>query len=292
MLAQGGEEAVVVEGGGAQGEDEGAQLGGRVPGQLADGVQLLPGPVGVVGEVAQGRARGQADAEQRLGGGVVQLEGDAVALLDDAQLAALLVQPGVLDGEGGVGRQQADQGLVGVGEAGPRLLVGQVEGAHDVALEHDRHAEERPHPRVGRRPPAEPGVGPHVVAPVGGGVAQQGAEESVGLGQGTDGFHQIVAHAHVDELGEPVPGLVGDADGRVTGAHQLLGRRRQPLEHGGHRQVAGHPEHGFADRGQGGGGQRRVGCGRRRVGGHRGPFFPPRGERGVAGSLRRSWGGW
>ena len=82
----------------------------------------------------------------------------------------------------------------------------------------------------------------------------------------------------------PSPALVGDADGRVAGVDQPLGGRRQPLEHGVHRQVAGHPQHRLAHRGQGG--RRLLGVGSEGPGvggrghGHRhpliGPFSPPK----------------
>ena len=66
--------------------------------------------------------RSRAHAEQPLDHRVVQFAREPVALLDDAQLAAALVEPRVLDRDRGVGREQADQVLVVVGELGRACL--------------------------------------------------------------------------------------------------------------------------------------------------------------------------
>ena len=54
--------------------------------------------------------------EQPLDHRVVQVPGDPLPVLDQRQLADPGVQPGVLDGHAGGGRQRDDQLLVDVGE--------------------------------------------------------------------------------------------------------------------------------------------------------------------------------
>ena len=111
--------------------------------------------------------------------------------------------------------------------AGAALLVGEVEGADDVARRHDRHAEERPHRRVRGRPPAaEAGVLGDVVGPVGRGVGQHGVEQAVGARQRAEAGDQLVAHAHGHEPGELVALGLGDADGGVAGVDEVARARR------------------------------------------------------------------
>ena len=76
---------------------------------------------------------------------VVQLTREPVALLDDAQLAAALVQARVLDRDRRVRGQQLDHLLVVERERRAVLLLGQVERADDLAAGDDRHAQEGPH---------------------------------------------------------------------------------------------------------------------------------------------------
>ena len=77
--------------------------------------------------------RSSASAEELLRDRVVQLAREPVALLDDAQLAAALVEAGVLDRERGVGGEHLDELLVGLVELLGADLVGEVEGADDPA---------------------------------------------------------------------------------------------------------------------------------------------------------------
>ena len=58
----------------------------------------------------------QAGREQTLDDGVVQIAGDALAVLDQRELLHPGVQPGVLDGDPGRGREADHELLVDVGE--------------------------------------------------------------------------------------------------------------------------------------------------------------------------------
>jgi hypothetical protein len=162
----------------------------------------------------------------------VQLAGQPAPLLDQRQLAAVLEQPGLVDGDGSVRGQQHHRRLVARGEGVGALLVGQVEGADDVAGRHDGHTQERAHAGMGRGPPApEAGIPRDVVGAVGRGVGQHGVEDPVGAGERAQLGDQLVAHAHRDELGELVALGLGHADGGVTGPHQLAGADGQLVQH-------------------------------------------------------------
>ena len=179
----------------------------------------------------------------------MELTGQAVALLEDRQLLAGLVEAGVLDEDGGVGGEVADEALV-VGRE-PSVLVGEVEGADDVAAEHDGHGEERVQVGVGGRPPAhEAVVGAHVLAAERLGVVERGAEEPVGAGEGTDGVDLCVGEPGGDPAAEAVPLLVGHAEGRVRGPGQASGGVDEALQHRVGAEVAGDAEQGLAHRGQ------------------------------------------
>ena len=80
----------------------------------------------------------------------MQVPGDAVAVLDEPQLAQLGVEPGVLDRDAGSRGQADDQLLVDVAEHVGRPLVGEVEVAEELVTYPDRHPEERAHRRVTR----------------------------------------------------------------------------------------------------------------------------------------------
>ena len=88
VLPQGGREPVSLELGRAQLEDEVAQLLERLLRQLPQAVDLNAGRVFVDTEQRVGRLRRQREREQLLADHVVQLEGEAVALVEDRELAA------------------------------------------------------------------------------------------------------------------------------------------------------------------------------------------------------------
>ena len=60
--------------------------------------------------------------EEPLDDGVVQVAGDALAVLDTRQLGDAGVQPGVLDRDAGGGGEADDELLVDVGEHSPPVL--------------------------------------------------------------------------------------------------------------------------------------------------------------------------
>ncbi len=181
----------------------------------------------------------------------MQLSGQASPLLDDAQLATGLDQAGLLDGHGSMGRQQADQALVGLVEGRASLLVDQEEGADDVSLEDDGHPEERTHARMGLGPPREAGIAGHVERAVRAGIDQQRPEQPVGPGQGPDGVDELVAHPGGDERREAVALGIRGPEGGVAGPGQGPGGDHHALQHGVDGALAGHTQNGVAHRVQG-----------------------------------------
>ncbi len=236
VLGQARDQAVALERGRAQLEDQRPQL-------AEDLLEQRSRAVHVVG------LQPEPEPEQRLREGVVELAGEAVALLEHRQLAPGLVQAAVLDEHGGVVGEVAHEPLVVLGEAA--VLVGEVEGAHHLAPEHDRHGEEGVEVGMGGRPPAvEAVVAAHVVAAERLGVVERGAQEAVVAGERADGVDLLVGEPGRDPAAEPVALLVGHAQRRVAGAAEAPGRLHQPLEDGVGAQVAGDPEERLAHRGQ------------------------------------------
>ena len=235
----------------AQLEHHRAQLVHRAARQLLHAPDLLAGGRIAAGEQLARRLGREHDAEQLLGDGVVQLAREPVALLHDAQLAAALVQPGVLDRERGVRGQQRDQALVGVREAVRPGLVGEVERADDAPARHDRHAEERAHVRVRRGPPAaEARVRVDVAGAVGLGRLQHRAEHAVRPRQRAHRGDQLVAHPRRDEAGERAL-AVRDAERGVARAAQLARGVHEPLEHRLDLALGGEREHDVRERAEG-----------------------------------------
>ena len=115
----------------------------------------------------------------------------------------------MLDEQRGVVGQLTDEALVLLREAA--ILVGEVEGPHHLAAEHDRHGEERV--EVGIGPTAttrEAVVAAHVLAPERLGVVERGAEQPVVAGERTDRVDLLVRETRGDPAAEPVALLVGD----------------------------------------------------------------------------------
>ena len=99
VLGQAGDQPVALEVGRPQLEDQRSQLG-------EDLLEQVRAPVDVAG------LQPEAEAEQRLREGVVQLAGEPVALLEHRQLAAGLVEAAVLDEHRGVVGEVAHEALV------------------------------------------------------------------------------------------------------------------------------------------------------------------------------------
>ena len=117
VLGERDREPLGFERGRAQVDDDRAQLLHRLAGEVARELDLRARRRDVAIEQRAAGLGGEHDAEELLRDRVVQLAGEPVALLDDAQLAAALVQPGVLDRERGVRGERLDERLVVVGEA-------------------------------------------------------------------------------------------------------------------------------------------------------------------------------
>jgi hypothetical protein len=202
VLAQRGGQPLGLRRGRAQLEDQRAQLLHRPLGEVLQAGDLLARlraatvAVPVAVEQRGGGLGGEHDPEQLLGHRVVQLAGQPVALLEDAQLAAALVQPRVLDGDRRMGGEHLDHLLVARVERVRALLLGEVEGADHPPPGDDRHPEERAHLRVGGRPPAAEARVPADVR-----RAQRRRvgrdhrpEHPVRARQRPHGRHQVVAH--------------------------------------------------------------------------------------------------
>src|SRR5262245_62771707 len=91
--------------------------------------------------------RGEAQAEQRLRDCVVEFASDALAFLDESQLATLLEKPGVGQRDRRMRRQHTEQPLVVVGELGTADRVREVNRTENLigvaAGPEDRDTEER-----------------------------------------------------------------------------------------------------------------------------------------------------
>ena len=116
VLGERDREALGLERGRAQVDDDRAQLLHRLARELARELELRAGGCDVALEQRAAGLGGEHDAEELLRDRVVQLAREPVALLDDAQLAAALVQARVLDRERGVRGERLDERLVVVGE--------------------------------------------------------------------------------------------------------------------------------------------------------------------------------
>ena len=112
LLAQRALEPVALELGRPQPEDQRAQLVERLARELAQPLDLGARGLGVAVELGRRRLGGQHQAEQLLADDVVELEREPVALGDDRQLPAALVQARVRDRDRGVRREQLDQLLI------------------------------------------------------------------------------------------------------------------------------------------------------------------------------------
>src|SRR5215469_3278291 len=168
------------------------------------------------------------------------------ALLEDRELPAALVQPGVGQRDGRMRREQPEQLLVPFGEAAGDALAGGEDDAEYVAPVPDRDAQEVRHVRVRRRPPLEPGIGADVVHPDRLALAQQHAEHAVLARYRPDRLLLALGYAVNDELGER-PVIVGHAERRVPGIDERAGRPDDHLQHVAGGQLPGHREHYLAD---------------------------------------------
>ena len=165
----------------------------------------------------------QAGGEQPLDDVVVQIPGDALALVEQPGGASHLVEAGVLDGQPG-GRGQADRELlVDIGEHLTVGLVGQVQVAEDDAAQADRHAEERRHRRMVRWESEAVRMGVQVGEPQRLGFQDQQTENPVAFGSRTDAGGLLLVDPDGDELGQTRPGFIEHTQRRVLCIDQIGG---------------------------------------------------------------------
>ena len=105
--------------------------------RLADAIDDLGGS-----RHARRALQGHAHREDALNDPIMEVAGDPVPVVQEADEAHRLVQPGVLDGDAGGLRQRFGHGFVLLVEALPAHLVGQVEIPVDLAAHPQGHAQE------------------------------------------------------------------------------------------------------------------------------------------------------
>ena len=141
-----------------------------------------------------------------------------------------LVQPRVLDRDGGLRGEQLRQLLVLVGEVEAAGLLGQVEVAVRDAAEDDRQAEERLHRRVVRWKAHRTRVVRDFVQPQRLRVADQDAEDAAAVRKVADRRVRLGVDPRRQEPLERLAGLVDHAEGRVARAGDLRGRLDDALQ--------------------------------------------------------------
>ena len=126
----------------------------------------------------------QPGGEEPLDDGVVEVAGDALAVLDEGEVGDPGVEAGVLDGDAGRGGEGDDHLLVDVAEDVVARLVAEVEVAEHLVAHPHRHTEERAHRRVVGREPVAVGVLPEVGEADRLGVDDEQPEDAVALRAG------------------------------------------------------------------------------------------------------------
>ena len=139
------------------------------------------------------------------------------------------VQPGVGDRDRRPVGEHDHRLLVLRGERAV-VLLGQVEVPPRLALDQQRHAEERPHRRVRDREAVGPRVRAHVVQAQRMRVGDQHAEHAAPARGVADRPVGLLVDPGGDEALEPLAALVEHADRRVPGAGQLARDVEQPLQ--------------------------------------------------------------
>ncbi len=210
---------------------------------------LDPGPrlIGVVVHELRDVLEREAYPVDALDDPVVEILADPLALLDDRQALDLLVEPGVLDGDPGVEGEHLDERLVGLAELPRPALVRQVEVADGLALDRDRHAQERGHPGMVGREPVAPGMTGDVGDPERTPAADDQAQETVALRQGPDPLAVGPADPARDEPLEDAVG-VGDPQGGVFRSDQVPRPVADQLEDPIDREDPGDPPGGRIER--------------------------------------------
>ena len=183
-----------------QGEDRVADLADRLV-EIVDGLRDPLRHLRLHGDEARGLER-DAGGEQSLDHLVVEIAGDAVAVLEHRDLLDPLHEPGLVDGHAGRGRERHCEGLVVVAELGRPPLLAEVQVAEHLAPHPDRHAEERAHRRVVRRKAIRVRVLREIRQPQRLGIDDEQTEDAVSLGQVPDRSVGRRVDADGDELAQ------------------------------------------------------------------------------------------
>ena len=163
----------------------------------------------------------QTGGEQSLDDVVVQIPGDALALVEQPGGACHLMEAGVLDRQSG-GRGQADSKLlIHIGEHLIVSLVGHVQVAVDDAAQADRHSEERRHRRMVRWESETVRVGVQVGEPQRLGFQDQQTENPVAFGSRTNAGGRFLVDSDRDEFGQTRTGFIEHTQGRVLCIDQV-----------------------------------------------------------------------
>ena len=110
------------------------------------------------------------------------------------------------------------------------VLLGQVQVSPGLTVDHDRHAQERRHRRMGEREAVGLRVHAHVRQPQRAGVADQHSKHAAPPRQVADRAVRLFVDPDGEEALEPLAAFVQHADRRVLGARQLTRNRQQPLK--------------------------------------------------------------
>ena len=239
----------LVPGAGRRGADAGAEGEDRRSDLLDRQVEVVDGRLQAIGRllVADHPRRpleGQADREQLLDHGVVEVHRDPVAVLEDGDLLQPGVEPGVVDRHAGRAGERHRELLVAFAEHLGGLFVGEVEVPEHLAPHHDRHAEERAHRRVVRREPEARRVLGEVGETQRAGIGDQQPEDAVALRLLTDRPVGVVVDPGDDELGEGAARRVEHAEGAVAGVDELAGGVDDALQGRGQVEVGPDGHHG------------------------------------------------
>ncbi len=254
--AQGGDQAVLVEGRRAQLDHRRTQFVGGLGGQGGHLLEFALGAGRVAVDQAGRGLGGQAEGEELLADRVVQFVGQAGALLGDGEFAAAFVEAGVGEGDRRVLGEDAEQFLVVLGEAATTVrlrtvLVGQEQRADDLVAVADRQAQEVDQVGVGLRPALEAGVLADVGEALGPGLVQHRGENAVLAREGADGLPLFFADAVDHELGEAAV-VVRHAERGVLRVEQLTGRGDDRLEDVAHLEMPAHGQQRGTHRGEAG----------------------------------------
>ena len=131
---------MLLQGGWSQLENQRTHFGKSAPCQVLQTVKLAFHFLRLADVHRPRRFSGESNAEQCLCNRVVQVAGQAVAFVHRRQLAGLLVEPGVINGDSNLatdGTQQFEIALVPFAD----LLAGQVRHAQHLAFALERYAQ-------------------------------------------------------------------------------------------------------------------------------------------------------